>query len=277
MENEKEIKTKVKELSPWFHNIHLPGGIQTVPEHPLGDFPATKWKDIAPHLPADLTNHRVLDIGCNAGYYSIECAKRGARVTSIDVDLHYLDQAEWVADVFGLKNRIDLHHMQVYDLVHMDWKFDIILYMGVFYHLRYPVLATDIISEKTDGLLVFQSLSLGVADEHEPVVDFDFSGLEMMQQKYWPSMSFIENNFLGDPTNWWVPNPAGIKAIFRTAGFRFLHSPGHEIYFFESEPGKKSVIHDWNHSEFLSATGREWKMAVEEKTGSKSITHKSGT
>ena len=39
------------ELGPWFHNLHLPDGVQTAPDHPLGDFPRWKWEEIAPHLP----------------------------------------------------------------------------------------------------------------------------------------------------------------------------------------------------------------------------------
>ncbi|HEX2099456.1 MAG TPA: DUF1698 domain-containing protein, partial [Candidatus Synoicihabitans sp.] len=67
------------DLAPWFHNIHLPDGTQTAPNHPLGDFPRFKWQQIADHLPHDLTGWRVLDIGCNAGFYTVELARRGAR------------------------------------------------------------------------------------------------------------------------------------------------------------------------------------------------------
>ena len=51
----------------------LPGrDIQTAPDHFLGDFPRFKWLEIAPHIPEDLKGWRVLDIGCNAGFYSFE-------------------------------------------------------------------------------------------------------------------------------------------------------------------------------------------------------------
>src|SRR3954463_5960088 len=84
-------------LGPWFHNIHLPDGTQTAPDHFLGDFPRFKWEALADHLPADLEGWTALDIGCNAGFYTFELAARGARVTGIDVDPHYLAQAEWAA------------------------------------------------------------------------------------------------------------------------------------------------------------------------------------
>jgi tRNA (mo5U34)-methyltransferase len=130
MDIKNQIRNRIGELSLWFHDIHLPNGIQTAPEHQLGDFPAVKWKDIAPHLPADLFGYRILDIGCNAGYYSIECARRGASVTAIDMDDHYLVQAKWVAGIFDLRDHIKFHQMQVYDHVKKDWSFDIAEYLS---------------------------------------------------------------------------------------------------------------------------------------------------
>lgn len=88
-----EIRRTVEELAPWFHNLHLPDGTQTAPEHYLGDFPARLWATIEPHIPNDLTGWSVLDIGCNAGFYCFELARRGAQVTGIDHDERYLRQA----------------------------------------------------------------------------------------------------------------------------------------------------------------------------------------
>src|SRR3546814_15655835 len=69
---------QVAALGPWFHNLHLPDGTETAPDHPLGDFPSFKWQQVARHLPEDLSGWTALDIGCNAGFYSFQLAKRGA-------------------------------------------------------------------------------------------------------------------------------------------------------------------------------------------------------
>src|SRR4051812_42143017 len=105
----------IKELAPWFHNLHLPNGAQTAPEHFLGDFPSFKWGEIEDSIPADLEGWTALDIGCNAGFYSIELAKRGAAVTGIDLDTHYLKQAKWAAREFALEKKLSFRQMQVYD------------------------------------------------------------------------------------------------------------------------------------------------------------------
>ncbi|HEY0031829.1 MAG TPA: DUF1698 domain-containing protein, partial [Devosia sp.] len=94
-----EIRQKVEALGPWFHNLDL-GGVRTAPEHFLGDYPNIKWRKIADAIPADLQGKSVLDIGCNAGFYSIEMKKRGAaRVLGIDFDDVYLNQARFAAEV----------------------------------------------------------------------------------------------------------------------------------------------------------------------------------
>ena len=129
------IQTEIKQLAPWFHNIHLPDGTQTAPNHFLGDFPGFKWEKIGKSVPKDLQGWKVLDIGCNAGFYSLKLAKRGADVLAIDLDEHYLRQAKWAAKEFGLDDKIRFEQMQVYDLAHSEEEFDLIWFMGVFYHL----------------------------------------------------------------------------------------------------------------------------------------------
>src|SRR4051812_41826834 len=135
----------VETLGPWFHNLHLPDGTQTCPDHWLGDFPTFKWRELAPRLPENLDGWTCLDIGCNAGFYSFELAKRGASVLGIDLDDRYLQQAKWACGKFDLEDRVRFEKLQVYDLARREEAFDLVLFMGVFYHLRYPLLGLDIV------------------------------------------------------------------------------------------------------------------------------------
>ena len=120
------IDAEIDALAPWFHNLHLPDGTQTAPGHPFGDFPAFKWREIAPHVPRDLSGWRVLDVGCNAGFYSFELARRGAEVTAIDVDPHYLRQARWAAEKLGLADRVAFRRMAVHELARDDETYDLV-------------------------------------------------------------------------------------------------------------------------------------------------------
>ena len=260
-------KEEIKNLGPWFHNLHLPDGSQTAPEHFLGDFPAFKWLKIQNSIPENLNGWKVLDIGCNAGYYSIQLAKRGAEVLGIDLDEHYLKQARWAAEQFGLQNRMTFQQMQVYDLAHVEEKFDLVWFMGVFYHLRYPMLALDILTHKVKRLMVFQTLSLPGAEEMEIPEDVEFHKREIMQEKAWPSMSFIENKLAGDPTNWWAPNHQGIISMLRSCGFRLVGTPEDETYVAEKDSSLHSSLDTWNYSEYLSAVGKDWQKEISKKTG----------
>src|SRR6476661_1915043 len=92
-----QIQRRIRELGQWFHNIDL-AGVKTAPHHFLGDYPNTKWRNFARAVPKDLTGKTVLDIGCNAGFYSIEMKRRGAaRVLGVDFDEDYLRQARFAA------------------------------------------------------------------------------------------------------------------------------------------------------------------------------------
>jgi tRNA (mo5U34)-methyltransferase len=230
-----QASEELLELGPWFHNLHLPGGVQTAPNHPLGDFPAFKWAQLREGLPDDMSGWQVLDIGCNAGFYTFELAKLGAEVDAIDVDPHYLRQAHWASDKLGLSDKIEFRQMQVYELARSSKSYDLVLFMGVFYHLRYPLLALDIVAERTERILAFQSLStLDKATVDQPE-DFTMAKRELMEHPGWPKMSFIRRQFQSDPTNWWVPNRACIQAMLNDVGFRIDSSPGDEMYVCERD------------------------------------------
>src|SRR5690606_36225708 len=124
--NKDTVTQQIETLSPWFHNLHLPDGHQTAPDHFLGDFPQFKWLEIAPFIADDLRGLKALDIGCNAGYYSLELARRGAEVTAIDIDEHYLKQARWAAETLELQDKIEFRCATVYDLARETRSYDLI-------------------------------------------------------------------------------------------------------------------------------------------------------
>lgn len=251
------LQSRSHELGPWFHNLHLPDGTQTAPDHPLGDFPSFKWEAIAPHLPEDLTGWQTLDIGCNGGFFTFELAKRGASVTALDIDPHYLAQARWAAEQYGLAESITFRKGTVYDLARIDEEFDLVWFMGVFYHLRYPQLALDLVSERTRRLLVFQTLTSPGSGSTQVPANLRIDERSQMLDPAWPRMAFIEHRFEEDPTNWWAPNDACVRGLLRTAGMRVRTAlPEFETYL--CEPG--SDIDEWTlgaiRDECMAATGR---------------------
>lgn len=224
-----EIRARVEALGPWFHNLDL-AGVSTAPTHFLGDYPAIKWQRFASAIPADLTGRTVLDLGCNAGFYSMEMKRRGAaRVLAVDFDEDYLEQARFAAEVQNLE--IEFRRLSVYDVGAIGERFDIVLFLGVLYHLRHPLLALDLIHRHVArDLLVFQSMQRGSA-ETEPVAEnYDFWETAHFERPGYPKLHFIEKRYAGDPTNWWIPNRAATEAMLRSAGFRITAHPEEEVY-----------------------------------------------
>jgi len=230
-----EIEARVRELGPWFHNMTL-GGVRTAPEHFLGDYPAVKFAGFAHVLPADLTGLSVLDIGCNGGFYALEMKRRGAeRVLGLDSDEDYLAQARFAAEVEGLD--VEFRALSVYDVGALGERFDLVIFMGVLYHLRHPLLALDLIREHVVGdLMLFQSMQRG-SEQVVPVApDYPFTETAVFDRPGWPKLHFIERDYSGDCTNWWAPNAAASQAMLRSAGFDIVAHPEPEVYLCRAAP-----------------------------------------
>ncbi len=226
---EPSLEGRIRGLGDWFHNLEL-GGIQTAPNHFLGDYPRCKFARFEDAIPADLTGKSVLDIGCNAGFYSTEMKRRGAaRVLGVDFDDRYLAQARLAAEVLGME--IEFRKLSVYDVAQLGEKFDVVIFMGVLYHLRHPLLALDLIHEHVAGdLLLFQSMQRGNEEPAAIKDDYLFWETEQFERADWPRMLFVEKKYCGDPTNWWIPNRACVEAMLRSSGFDILAHPEDEVF-----------------------------------------------
>jgi tRNA (mo5U34)-methyltransferase len=224
-----QIQQRVAELGEWFHNLNL-GGVQTAPNHFLGDYPRIKWQNFSSAIPENLAGKSVLDIGCNAGFYSIEMKRRGAeRVVGIDSDEKYLAQARFAAKVSNAE--IEFRNLSVYRVADLREQFDLVLFMGVLYHLRHPLLALELLHEHVVAdLLVTQSLLRGSPENMNVPADFPFWEEEIFNRDEFPRMYFVENRFANDPTNWWIPNRACFEAMLRSAGFEILDHPEDEVF-----------------------------------------------
>lgn len=224
-----EIARRVAELGPWFQNMTI-GSVQTAPDHFLGDYPTCKWQNFSHVIPGDLKGRSVLDIGCNAGFYAIEMKRRNAgRVVGIDTDLHYLRQAAFAAEQMEIE--LELCQMSVYDIGQLGERFDLVLFMGVLYHLRHPLLALDLIYEHVAGdQLLFQCLQRGSEEVSDVTEDYPFSETEIFNEPGFPKLHFIEHRYSGDPTNWFIPNRAAVEAMLRSSGFEIEARPEPEVY-----------------------------------------------
>jgi tRNA (mo5U34)-methyltransferase len=235
LDRTEELQQRIEELGPWFHNMRL-GGVETAPHHFLGDYPAIKFATFRDVVPEDLTGCTVLDIGCNAGFYSMEMKRRGAaRVLGIDTDLRYLRQARFAAQVEGID--VEFRRLGVWDVGELGEKFDLVIFMGVLYHLRHPLLALDLIHEHVArDLMLFQTMQRGSSDVVRVAEDYGFNDPAPFDEPGYPKMHFIEQRYSHDETNWWVPNLACTEAMLRSSGFSIEAHPEDEVYLCRWQP-----------------------------------------
>jgi tRNA (mo5U34)-methyltransferase len=149
----------------------------------------------------------------------------------IDIDDRYLNQARFAADTLGLE--IEFQKWSVYDVVALTGKFDYVLFMGVFYHLRYPLWALDTLLKKVGGKLIFQTMIRGSESVSRLEKNYSFWTKDIFLSPDFPAMYFIEERYSSDPTNWWIPNRAAMEAMLRSSGLNIVSHPEAETWICE--------------------------------------------
>jgi tRNA (mo5U34)-methyltransferase len=199
---------------PWYHAIDLPGGIRT----PGLYDPAPRLHRYG--LPASLEGKSVLDVGAWDGWFSFEAERRGA------VRVVAADSFSWSGANWGSKESFELARSalgsrvedEVIDVLDLSPErlgtFDVVLFLGVLYHMRYPQLAIDKVASVCHGLLIV-----------ETHVDL------LMTRR--PAIAFYPHQALqGDPTNFCGPNPAAVREMLARTGFTEFEAkpPANRLY-----------------------------------------------
>jgi len=213
-----ELRAILEKLGPWFHNVPLSRSIDTRPEMP--EHPANRWSVINSFVPPDLSGKTVLDIGVNAGFFSLEMKRRGAeRVLGIDIMPHILAQTRFTSHWFELP--IELLEWDVYNVDALG-SFDIVVFLGVLYHLKHPLYALEKIESVCRSTLYFQSVVRGSGKDFEPADDYPMSETAVFDKPEYPKLYFVEKSFNGDVSNWWMATRSCLKAMLRVAGFKVI-------------------------------------------------------
>lgn len=205
-----DVATQIAGVN-WYHQIDLGSGVVT----PGVDNTASRMAPL--DLPKDLGGRSVLDIGAWDGFFSFEAERRGAaRVLATD---SYC----WSGEGWGTKegfetarrilgSRVEDLEIDVMDLSpERVGTFDVVLFVGVLYHLRHPLLALERVSSVAADLLVIDTHT-ALVDDPRPVGLF-YPGTELND----------------DPTNWWGLNPVAIEAMLRDVGFRTIDRKAPEL------------------------------------------------
>jgi len=231
------LEESVADIPIWFHTIDFGAGLRTTgvksAEQLAGELQRMR-------LP-DLTGKRVLDIGAWDGYFTFAVERLGAaEVTALD---HYAWSIDWAAHQRHAAERIargehtepphevpgnwrpdELPGKRGFDVAHRAFRsraravvadfmstdlgrlgtFDVVLFLGVLYHLTDPLGAMRRVAAVTEELAIVETEAISIpVDVERPLVEF-----------------FPFDELAGDPSNWWAPNEAAVHALCRAAGFR---------------------------------------------------------
>jgi tRNA (mo5U34)-methyltransferase len=192
----------------WYHQFVIEDArgkrLETPGIHPAAKILAVLDKH---GFPQDLTGKSVLDIGCNAGFYSMAARVRGATsVLGIDQVPHCLDQARLIRDILRLEN-VDFQQNDGHNLDEAFGTFDVVINTGVIYHLQNPMDFLNRMGRMTREMMYLET---------EVLVDPKFT------EHAW----FIEKEYSQDPSNWWIYGPTCVERMVRAAGFRQVDFQG---------------------------------------------------
>jgi tRNA (mo5U34)-methyltransferase len=238
------IRERVRALGWWYQCFELPGGVMTSPGEPPAYRPETRWNLLQPYVPADLRGKTVLDVGGNAGYFSVQMMKRGAaHCTIVEPFLEFAEQARFVGDLHGYEFNVVTEDVHTYCLT-TDQRFDYVLFLGLFYHLKYPGIVLDRLAEMTRERMYFQAHVIGEEQAvYDDRPDYAFGTDDsVLRDPAFPKMAFIEKLYNGDPTNWWIPNPTALEPLIRSAGMKVIARPHPQVLVAEPDrPFGKAV------------------------------------
>lgn len=244
-----QIQAALDELDSlgwWYQHFQLPNGLWTGDGSEPAYLPQRRWELIEPFVPPDLSGKTVLDLGGNAGYFSIQMKLRGAaRCVLVDPYPEFLRQAAFAAGQFHVEVDLVAEDAHAYCLT-IDDRFDYVLLLGLLYHLKYPGLVLDRAAEMTQERVYIASRVIGpeVEGPARGELASHYTDDQILLDPGVPKLVFLEGRYHNDPTNWWLPTYSALPAMIRSAGLRVIARPHPHILIAEPERQSGKVLYE---------------------------------
>ena len=214
----REEMQKLVAAKSWYHGFDILPGLRT-----NGKFfvDAKSTLDIY-GVPADLTGRTALEIGVWDGPYTFELERRGASVTALDIqdpNRTGFNTAKRILESKVKYIRLGVHEIPA------DWsaQFDLVLYLGVYYHLRNPIGAFDKLWRvlKSGGDIFYEGACLDYAYVVDPLLKRRRRWIKQARET--SVALFAGSPYCGDSSNWFIPTHLCLQEWIRTSGFRLVH------------------------------------------------------
>ena len=220
---EAEIRAELERLAPFHHAVALPFGLtapvptdERGPTDRLGEVTDQVWPALLVEFGGSLDGLRVLDLASNAGGFSIEAAKSGAAyVLGVDIVEHYVEQATFLARALGLDG-VEFRHMRVQDLDPGEvGQFDVVLCLGLLYHLDDPVGVMRRVSSLTRRALVVDTNLIPPAEAKRGAPLW----LMRVRRPYDDGKAATVGRWVGDNVIEFAPSNKAVVRLLHAIGF----------------------------------------------------------
>jgi len=192
-----EVRARIATVRRWYHPIEVRPGIVTPG---VNDAPSVLR---AIQLPDDCHEMRALDLGTRDGFFAFELERRGADVIAVDYVPGEQTGFAVASDLLG--SRVTYLHRNIYELDAEELgTFDLVLFLGLIYHLPDPLGALHIVRNLTRRRMILETLTLDFGSETDDL----------------PLMRFLPGaSWCGDPTNYWAPNVRCVEEMLGETEF----------------------------------------------------------
>ena len=171
-------------------------------------------------------------------------ANKGAECKLVEPFPSTVKQAELTAEEFGVELEIIEDDVHTYCLT-TEERFDYVIFVGLFYHLKYPSLVLDRLSEMTKKRIFIQSHIIGPNTEAQPKLDYqNYEEDNLLENSSYPKLAFIEHMYNHDETNWWMPNSECLSSMVRSSGLKIIAKPTKQLIVAEPEIYFGKVVYD---------------------------------
>jgi len=197
-------------------------------------------------IPEDLNGKSVLDLGCNSGYLSMKMKKRGAsRVVAVDSFFNAIQQTQFISKWFDVDLEIVQEEAHVYCLT-TEERFDYVIFLGLFYHLKYPGLVLDRLAEMTKSKLFFQTVIVPpVIEDFVPKDNYDGNERDtVINSLDFPRMMFLEKKYNNALSTWWIANDAAVISLLRSAKLKIVSKLQKGVYVCEPDNPYGKKVYD---------------------------------
>lgn len=212
----------LKKFDYWYQRIYLGNGHYSW-QQPT--FHELVWDHVQPTFPRSLAGKNVLDVGANAGFFSISAKRLGAeRVVALEIMPHYIEQGQFCASVWGTP--IEYQSVDIDAIEQLDTQFDVVIFLAILYHLKNPLKTLETVGKVCSDVIILETEIVPPDERNVIYARWGRRGVVPITRLNTGFMKFIERDELNDdPTNWWIPDIEALMGMMRTAGFKYFSEP----------------------------------------------------